>query len=127
MAYYNGNHRMVQRQPMMTCPNQAQNRQSSSGYGRNTASAQPCCNQNADTPHQDMPNAAEKKCMMQPRITPADGVAQSCVMPSPYCPVAMAYVPFQAFEELFEESKAFMIGTAFPSLFKPFVRGGRCR
>lgn len=32
MAYYNGNHRMVQRQPMMTCPNQAQNRQSSSGY-----------------------------------------------------------------------------------------------
>ena len=114
MAYYNGNHRMVQRQPMMTCPNQAQNRQSSSGYGRNTASAQPCCNQNADTPHQDMPNAAEKKCMMQPRITPADGVA-------------MAYVPFQAFEELFEESKAFMIGTAFPSLFKPFMRGGRCR
>ena len=75
MAYYNGNHRMVQRQPMMTCPNQAQNRQSSSGYGRNTASAQPCCNQNADTPHQDMPNAAEKKCMMQPRITPADGAS----------------------------------------------------
>ena len=24
MAYYNGNHRMVQRQPMMTCPNQAE-------------------------------------------------------------------------------------------------------
>ena len=42
-------------------------------------------------------------------------------------PLAMAYVPFQVFEELFEESKAFMVGTAFPSLLKPFMRGGRCR
>ena len=37
MAYYNGNHRMVQRQPMMTCPNQAQNRQSRSKYSFSTA------------------------------------------------------------------------------------------
>ncbi len=108
MAYYNGNYRAGQRHPMMTCPNQA-------------------CNRPAGSPQNAMPNTAEKMCMMQPRMTPSDGVAQSCVMPSPYCPVAMAYVPFQAFEELFDESKAFMVGTAFPSLLKPFMRGGRCR
>ena len=34
---------------------------------------------------------------------------------------------YNTFEELFEESKAFMVGTAFPSLFKPFMRGGKCR
>ncbi len=103
MAYYNGNYRAGQRQPMMTCPNQSRNRQANN-----------CgCSQNTVTP--------------QPRSIPADGVAQSCVMPSSCCPVAMAYIPFQAFEEPFEESKAFMVGTAFPSLLKPFLRGGRCR
>lgn len=126
MAYYNGNYRAGQRHPMMTCPNQARNRQAGSGCGQNTASTQPCCEQTASS-QSAMPSAAEKMCMMQPRMTPADGVAQSCVMPSPYCSVAMAYVPFQAFEELFDESKAFMVGTAFPSLLKPFMRGGRCR
>ena len=127
MAYYNGNYRAGQRPSMMPCPNQAHNRQTNSGCGRNTAQPQPCCGQTADAPRSETPNAAEKMCLMQPRLTPADGAAQSCVMPSPYCPVAMAYIPFQAFEELFEESKAFMVGTAFPSLFKPFMRGGRCR
>lgn len=124
MAYYNGNYRAGQRQPMMTCPNQAHNRQSN-GCGRNTATPQPCCN--AAAPQNELPNTSEKMCMIQPRTTPAEGIAQSCVTPSPYCPVAMAYVPFQMFEELFEESKAFTVGTAFPSLLKPFMRGGRCR
>ena len=107
---------------MMTCPNQAQNRQSSL---LDTVEIQlqhsHAVIKNADTPHQDMPNAAEKKCMMQPRITPADGVAQSCVMPSPYCPVAMAYVPFQAFEELFEESKTFINWHRLSFAFQPVL------
>lgn len=126
MAYYNGNYRTGQRQPMMTCPNQARNRRAN-GCEQNTAVTQPSCDSELDTPKTEMPNAAEKMCMMQPRTAPNEGVMRSCIMSSPYCPVAMAYVPFQAFEELFEESKAFMVGTAFPSLFKPFMRGGRCR
>lgn len=127
MAYYNGNHRSVTRQPMMNCPNQAHGRQVNSGCGRNAAPMPACRDAEADTSRMEQPSLAEKKCMVQPRMTPAEGAAQSCVMPSPCCPVAMAYVPFQAFEELFDESKAFMVGTAFPSLFKPFMRGGRCR
>ena len=115
MAYYNGNYRTGQRQPMMTCPNQARNRRAN-GCGQNTAVTQPSCDSESDTPKTEMP-----------RTAPNEGVMRSCIMPSPYCPVAMAYVPFQAFEELFEESKALMVGTAFPSLFKPFMRGGRCR
>lgn len=126
MAYYNGNYRTSQRQPMRSCPNQGHNRQANS-CGRNTATPQPCCDTVSDTPKNDMPNTAEKMCMMQPRTSPAESVSQSCIMPSPYCPVAMAYVPFQIFDELFEETKAFMVGTAFPSLLKPFMRGGRCR
>lgn len=127
MAYYNGNYGVASRQPI-NCSNHGTNRgmnqRSSSGCSRNSVQPQPCI---AGEPHSDMPNTAEKMCMLQPRMTPAEGTAQSCVMPSPYCPVAFAYVPFQAYEELFDESKAFMVGTAFPSLFKPFMRGGKCR
>lgn len=71
MAYYNGNYRAGQRQPMMTCPNQAHNRQAN-GCGRNTAAPQPCRDAAADTPQNEMPSTAEKMCMMQPRIAPAD-------------------------------------------------------
>ena len=46
-------------------------------------------------------------------------------------PVAMAYVPWQRWEEPFELNKAYRCGTLFPSLNKPFCettlfRGG-CR
>lgn len=36
-------------------------------------------------------------------------------------PVGMAYVPFQAWEEPFDENTALMKGTIFPSLDKPFL------
>lgn len=35
-------------------------------------------------------------------------------------PLAMAYVPWQMWEALYNEKTALMRGTAFPSLFKPF-------
>lgn len=38
-------------------------------------------------------------------------------------PVAMAYVPWQQWEELFDLSKGFKCGTIFPSLSKPFSEG----
>lgn len=40
-------------------------------------------------------------------------------------PIAMAYVPFQYFEEEYEPSVAFQKGTLFPELDKPFMPGGK--
>lgn len=41
-------------------------------------------------------------------------------------PVAMAYVPWQKFDKMFEDlEKAYRIGTIFPELDKPFT-GRRC-
>jgi hypothetical protein len=37
-------------------------------------------------------------------------------------PVAMAYVPWQHFTEVYETCKAFQIGTIFPELDLPFCR-----
>ena len=41
-------------------------------------------------------------------------------------PVAMAYVPWQYFENVFEPDAALCKGTIFPELYKPFTgrRGG---
>lgn len=41
-------------------------------------------------------------------------------------PVAMAYVPWQYFEETYEPDKAFQYGTIFPELNKPFYGKGGC-
>lgn len=44
------------------------------------------------------------------------------------CPgqvVAMAYVPYQTFAEVYDVAYAFTAGTLFPELDKPF-KGGRC-
>lgn len=41
--------------------------------------------------------------------------------------VAMAYVPWQQLEEVYEPEVALCHGTLFPELFKPFTAGGRCR
>jgi len=41
-------------------------------------------------------------------------------------PVAMAYVPWQRFDKMYEDlEKAYCIGTIFPELNKPFT-GRRC-
>ena len=37
--------------------------------------------------------------------------------------VAMAYVPFQICNEVYDEAEALMVGTIFPVLNKPFLRG----
>ena len=39
--------------------------------------------------------------------------------------VTMAFVPMQEWEELYDEETALRVGTAFPSLDKPFRGGGR--
>ena len=40
--------------------------------------------------------------------------------------VAMAYVPWQTLQEVYEPEVAFSRGTLFPELDKPFM-GGACR
>ena len=41
-------------------------------------------------------------------------------------PIAMAYVPWQQFEQIYDDlEKAFRVGTIFPELDKPFT-GRRC-
>ncbi len=56
-----------------------------------------------------------KKCNIQP------------VGKFPECtPIAMAYVPFQEINELYDDCKALERGTVFPCLDKPFF-GGRCK
>ncbi len=53
-----------------------------------------------------------------------------CIQPEgafPECtPIAMAYIPFQDVNEIYDECKALERGTAFPCLDKPFLGGG-CR
>lgn len=41
-------------------------------------------------------------------------------------PVAMAYVPWQFFQEVYEPDKALQYGTIFPELNKPFYGKGGC-
>lgn len=39
-------------------------------------------------------------------------------------PLAMAYVPFQQFNEIYPENEALKKGTLFPELCFPFMKGG---
>ncbi len=56
-----------------------------------------------------------KKCNIQPC-----GIFPECT------PIAMAYVPFQELNDLYDDCKAFERGTLFPCLDKPFL-GGCCK
>lgn len=50
--------------------------------------------------------------------------------PTPFpqnTPVAMAYIPFQQFGQLYPLEKGYKQGTIFPELDKPFLGGGGSR
>ena len=53
--------------------------------------------------------------------------AKECNIPSDKCSLAMAYVPWQKFERMYNEERAFKTGTAFPSLDFPFCAAGEMR
>ena len=55
-----------------------------------------------------------------------DDTPCSCKMPL-YKPLAIAYVPWQIFDELYDVKKSLCTGTVFPCLDKPFMAGGKCR
>lgn len=43
-------------------------------------------------------------------------------------PLAMAYVPYQHWDQTFEPCRGLQLGTIFPCLYKPFCgKGGACR
>lgn len=51
----------------------------------------------------------------------------NCSVAQDKCSLAMAYVPWQPFEEMYSEEMALSNGTAFPSLNMPFYgRGPIC-
>ena len=70
------------------------------GWGKSPSSDAPCGCPNA----QDMYNGLSK--------LPQDAA------------VTMAYVPFQTDASMYSPEKALFIGTAFPTLDKPFLAGG---
>ncbi len=53
--------------------------------------------------------------------------AKDCNIPSDKCSLAMAYVPWQKWERIYKEEKAFSAGTIFPSLDLPFCAAGDAR
>ncbi len=61
---------------------------------------------------------------MQPCPAPS---SQPCPPPSPWV-IAMAYVPWQEWQNLYEPDKGLRYGTIFEDLDKPFKgRGGCCK
>lgn len=65
-----------------------------------------------------MPQTAERGCGRRPETS----------FPRDEYVLAMAYVPWQYFTNVYEPDKALEIGTIFPELDKPFLVGGRgCR
>lgn len=59
---------------------------------------------------------------------PTEFSGKSCTPnPTPFpqnTPVAMAYIPFQQFGQLYPPEKGLERGTIFPDLDKPFLGGG---
>lgn len=55
----------------------------------------------------------QKGCRQQPNVDPLSGME-----------VAMAYVPWQFFQTIYEPDKALQAGTIFPELNKPFLGKG---
>lgn len=48
----------------------------------------------------------------------------ACDIPKDKCSLAMAYVPFQKWEPIYNEEEGFSKGTIFPSLDLPFLGRG---
>ncbi len=66
----------------------------------------------------------EMPCTKAPGVSPVPAkTAGECI--DKY-PIAMAYVPWQCWQEVYSVDVALSMGTIFPDLFKPFTMGG-CR
>lgn len=64
-------------------------------------------------------------CTRQEKRECVSYAASSCLNNKP---IAMAYVPWQHFNSVYEPDKALMCGTIFPELNKPFLgKRGACQ
>lgn len=104
-------------------PPSACNRQPESICGR---PAENVCKRPAENVCNRQP---DNNCMAQPKVNCDNkndnhcGHRQDIMMP-----LAMAYVPWQRFVKMYELDVAFVQGTVFPELDKPFLgNGGMCR
>lgn len=81
------------------------------------------CGRNNNTQNRPAPYMRQRTTSMRPSA-PCPGIRQSD--PLSNMPVAMAYVPWQFFREVYEPDKALQYGTIFPELNKPFYGKGGC-
>ena len=127
MAYYNGNRNSYRQAHVTKCPC---NETAANNSMNNSSNMNNSCN--TDNSH-NMNNLCNTKSMCNTnslcsmKDSPVSHHNTACASTGIQEGLAIAYVPWQRFEELFCESKAFMLGTAFPSLFKPFLAGGKCK
>lgn len=65
------------------------------------------------------------QCDQNENFTGSDSEMPDCMYGRPFenWPIAMAYVPFQPWEETYEPEQAMEAGTIFPSLNLPFLGG----
>lgn len=67
-------------------------------------------------------------CECRRTVSAAEGCPDTQDHFPAHMPVAMAYVPWQNWKDIYEPCKALESGTLFPELDKPFLgKGGTCR
>lgn len=74
-------------------------------------------------------NNRQMQNMPEHRRTKCSSMANNCPChsdPLSGMPIAMAYVPWQCFHDVYEPDKALQYGTIFPELNKPFYGKGGC-
>lgn len=81
------------------------------------------CGCNNNTPVQPAPYQRPRTAAMR---SPMPRSCSRNADPLSDMPVAMAYVPWQYFREVYEPDKALQYGTIFPELNKPFYGKGGC-
>ena len=87
----------------------------------------PCRKDDTPCRKDDMPcRKDDTPCRKDDMPCRKDDTPCSCKMPL-YKPLAIAYVPWQIFDELYDVKKSLCTGTVFPCLDKPFMAGGKCR
>lgn len=82
----------------------------------------PACEKPAYTKPMKCPDMS---CYKNPDVSPVPAAKAAAECIDKY-PIAMAYVPWQCWQEVYSVDVALSMGTIFPDLYKPFTMGG-CR
>lgn len=88
--------------------------------------ANPSCNARRCNTRPMPPYNLQPKCNQCNKCDECTAHSSShCADPLSELPLAMAYVPWQHWNEIYELDKGLSVGTIFPELNKPFL-GSRC-